>query len=878
MTLTSMLQSSSIAVLRQIPIIAAFAGTLFCTSTGLLAQKNKERPVEPDYTKGEAMDPKTAARSIWALGSTGASGTIWAGGNIRAGEATKDTRMIQIRRVFPGTPADGVLLDYDVVLGVVSPSLDGKQNPGGRFDRDARMALSDAITAAEKKENGGKLELLIWRPETDTKPIVYTGKAAKTAKEKGLPTIERILKEPVVGKEMVVTLKLPVMGTFSQTSPWECDKTTSIINAAAQSVDTSGWSKGGGIPECLAGLGLLATGEEKYLPAVKELAHALAKQSERLDIHSDNAHIGSWAGGYRNVFLTEYYLATKDAAVLPGITALSRYMSLGQSGVGTWSHGMSYVKMNGLYGPPSAYGAMNQCTTTIGISLILAQNCGIDLPEVNQAVVRTLGFLRWFVDKGAIPYGDHTPVIFHDANGKNSQAAVLFDFAGDKEAADYFTRMTVASYKEREFGHTGNYFSWMWGALGAARGGDKAAQSFIGKTRWFTELERRADGSSIYQFMLHRQEHHKHAGWNTTGERLLHHCLPRKKLHITGKGGSSISPITGADLEEVVAAANFNPAKLTAPELLKALGNWSIVVREKAAMELGNREEDVVDQLIAMLVDSPNRHARYGACIGLQYAGRKSTKAVQVMVDMLQKEKNTTMRYFIIRGLQLKNTQNGLGDAVLAAGPALLQIAADFDLKQDPNGKLQAEIASTLFYAGRAGSHSGYFPDGNGIEKQNPDLVVAAMKAWLKNPNGGARSLVSSAYDDLPPEQLNQIWPEVYYAAKHQAPSGVMFSGKGQAASVILLSKNRFEEGLPIALNYLTRQGWGKFGRVPAGLEALSYYGSAAKKHMPLIQPEYDHWKDRQTTQDAWKIFQENIDKTVELRSIKPYVKEEDLK
>jgi hypothetical protein len=29
-----MLQSSSIAVLRQIPIIAAFAGTLFCTSTG----------------------------------------------------------------------------------------------------------------------------------------------------------------------------------------------------------------------------------------------------------------------------------------------------------------------------------------------------------------------------------------------------------------------------------------------------------------------------------------------------------------------------------------------------------------------------------------------------------------------------------------------------------------------------------------------------------------------------------------------------------------------------------------------------------------------------------------------------------------------------
>ena len=84
--------------------------------------------------------------------------------------------------------------------------------------------------------------------------------------------------------------------------------------------------------------------------------------------------------------------------------------------------------------------------------------------------------------KGAIPYGDHRPGRdVHDDNGKDGVAALIFDLQGMDEEARFFGRMTVASYGERERGHTGNYFSFLWGPLGAARvGPDAVAAVLIG--------------------------------------------------------------------------------------------------------------------------------------------------------------------------------------------------------------------------------------------------------------------------------------------------------------------------------------------------------------------------------------------------------------
>jgi len=797
---------------------------------------------EPDYTKGG----KPARTDCpWNLGPTGAFGNIWGTGGYAP---TRDARMIQIHSVTEGTPAFGVLQAGDVILGVISPASDGSGKPDARFTRDCRHALADAITEAEKKENRGRLVLNIWR----------------------------------TGKTFPATLNLPVKGTFSATAPYECEKTKALVDAAAQSILKRGLRKGG-VQDSLDALGLLATGEKEYLSAVQKYARDIAKESEKFDIYAEGKGIGTWAGAYRNLFLTEYYLATKDASVLPGITALSTYIALGQSGVGTWSHGMAAVKMNGLYGPPCAYGAMNSCSVVCAISLLLAQKCEIRKKEIDDAVVRSLNFYRWYADKGCVPYGDHAPSNCHDNNGKNAMTAVLFDLAGEKEPADFFTRSALASHSGMERGHTGHFFSWQWGALGAARGGGAAAQSFVRNTRWFTELERRSDGGYVYQYQL-VGDHHKYRGWSTTGCRLLQYCLPRKAIYITGKGGSCLQPITGEDLKTTVAAATYDPSKLSVKELLSDLGSWSPIVRDEAAKALGGREEDVVKEMIAML-DSPNRYARYGACRGLCHAGRGSAAAVAALVGKVEKDEDLTMRYFAVISLAKRggrDNKNGLGGAVMGATNALLKQAATYEPKQDPMRKLHNEIAGILFYGGRVRDYQGYYPGGKGTETLDRSLLIPAMKSWLINPNGAARSTVSALYAHLKEKDLEPLWGDIYYATKNKAPSGVMFAGAARANGTILLAENRFKEGLPLALDYLYLEGWGKFGRVPAAFEALSKYGSAVKPFLEEMRArEYERYvKGRKPSEvkrckEAWQKILDNLGKDVPLRSIAPYLKEE---
>ncbi len=819
---------------------------------GQIQGAEKAKPTEPDYTKGETLE---TGLNYWALGSTGAVGYFW---HTRSSDPTNQTRMILIKSVTKGTPADGVLQEKDVILGVISPLVESAKNSATKFSADARKSLAEAITEAEKKEHNGKLVLNVWRK----------------------------------GKAITATMTLPVLGSYSNTSPWDCDKTKKIIDAAAQAIVKKGFfgtskkgtqSVDGGIDAAIDALGLLATGEEKYIAEVREFARALANQCIGLDVMGDKG-LGTWHAGYRNILLTEYYLLTKDEAVLPGIEALSMYMSLGQSGVGTWSHGMADVKINGLYGPACAYGAMNSCSLTCAISLVLAKKCGIKKQEIDEAVKRSLNFFHWYVDKGTIPYGDHPAAERHDNNGKNSQAAILFDLVGDKEAADFFTRMTIASYNQREDGHTGNFFSWQWGALAAARGGPEAAQSFIKRTRFHTELERLPGGDGVYQFQLGSQEHGKYKNWSTTGSRLLQHCLPRQVLYITGlKGNSHVPPIVGNDLKKLEAAATFRAIDLSTKELLTELGNWSLVVRNLAAKELGNREDNVVKELISML-DSPNRYSRFGACVGLEFAGRQSEEAVDVMIDKLKNDKDLTYRYYIVNSLKLPKKGeklNGLGEAVRKTTPALLKLAATYEPEQDPTRKLHNEIGSLLFGDGRTNDFTGFFPGGKGIDQLDRTLLIPAIKSILQNPNGAARSTVSSVYDNLTEDDLKQLWGAIYYAVKYPAPSGVMFAGGVRVNGVKLMAEHNIKEGLEVGAPYVLRTpAWGAWARGLGGIPALQPYGNAMKEFFPDIEEFYKRVEKQGSSRDKKSIMAayEFMKKTQapNLISIENYIKEYD--
>ena len=68
--------------------------------------------------------------------------------------------------------------------------------------------------------------------------------------------------------------------------------------------------------------------------------------------------------------------------------------------------------------------------------------------------------------------------------------------------------------------------------------------------------------------------------------------------------------------------------------------------------------------------------------------------------------------------------------------------------------------------------------------------MIPAVKSLLTNPNGAARSTVSGLYSYLTEEDLEQLYGDIYRAAKNKAPSGVMFSGGVRANGTIVLAQN----------------------------------------------------------------------------------------
>ena len=138
------------------------------------------------------------------------------------------------------------------------------------------------------------------------------------------------------------------------------------------------------------------------------------------------------------------------------------------------------------------------------------------------------------------------PWPYHDNNGKNAMTAVLFAVQGNRvKEAQFFAKMVTASYKNREYGHTGQGFSYLWGALGANAGGPLALAAFFKEASWHFDLVRRCDGSFTYdggeQYGPGQTDDNTYYGKSSynglspAATYVLTYSLPLKKLYITGK-------------------------------------------------------------------------------------------------------------------------------------------------------------------------------------------------------------------------------------------------------------------------------------------------------------------------------------------------------
>ncbi|MGA0058158.1 MAG: DUF6288 domain-containing protein [Planctomycetota bacterium] len=761
--------------MRSLGLIACTAALLAATAP---AQRNK--PQVPDLTAGGKRDDK----HDWNLGPTGARGWMWGWKR-----ATTDARQILITRVANGSPADGLLEVGDVVLGLA----------GEPFTADARQALGAAITAAEATD--GRLELLRWRD----------------------------------GQRDTVTLRLPRLGAYADSAPFDCEKSRAILDAACAHI--AGHMKGD-IDGMINALALLATGRKEYETAIRRLALEVGAPNVRPTLANQTTGPAAWMWGYRTLFLTEYHLATGDRSVLKAIESYAQKIAEGQSGVGTWGHGMAWPDLNEgrLHGSLGGYGALNQAGIICQLALVLTRRCGIDSKEIEAAIERGNRFFEFYAGKGAIPYGDHRPGWdMHDDNGKNSVAAILFDLQGNAEAAAFFARMTVASYGERELGHTGNYFSFLWGALGAARAGPGAAAAFLREQRWYYDLARAHDGSFPYQGGAGMDgAEHKYGNWDCTGAFVLASALPLRKLAITGRDAASFPPLTGAELEDVVQAGRgydmwdkgaAHDDALSEAELRDLLTSWSPAVRNRAAEALARRD-DADLAAIQKLLRANELESRYGACEALAALGKRSARAVPALTALLDAD-DVWLR------IQAAYALAAIGAPARSAAEKMLQLALRDD-PSDPRQFTQRYLAFCLFYRGGALGMTGLLSRSlDGIDRK---LLRSAVVRLLQNDDGRARGAVESIYRNLDLDELAPILPEIVAAIETPAPSGVMFASSIRISGLEFLARHRIAEGMELCIDAMDIELWGKKDRITGCLKTLATYGGAAKPVLPRLR------------------------------------------
>ncbi len=731
----------------------------------------------PDFTKGDAIP--AGAKHDWNLGATGLRGWMFCDKMV-----TSDARQIVITKVEKGSPADGILMVGDVILGV-----------GGKaFSYDPRTEMGKALTAAESDAGGGKLALTRWR----------------------------------AGKTEEVVVNLPVLGSYSATAPFDCEKSKRILEqgckALAEKVARPS-NREDPIVRSLNALALLASGDPAYLPLVKREAEWAAAYTSR--------SMQTWHYGYVTMLLAEYVMATGDQSVMPGLRRLALEAAKGQSAVGSWGHG--FATPSGRLG---GYGMMNSPGVPLTISLVMAREAGVKDPEVSRAIELSARLLRFYIGKGAIPYGDHHPWIEnHDDNGKCGMAAVLFNLLGEAKGAEFFSRMSVASHgPERDTGHTGNFFNILWALPGVAQSGPNATGAWMNEFgTWCFDLARRWDGSFLHQGPPEPDED-SYAGWDCTGGYLLAYAMPLKKIYLTGKRPAITPQLdTAAAQSLILDGRGWNNKdrhsvydKLSDDQLFERLSSWSPIVRERAAMALGRRKDVSIPPLLKLL-DSPRLESRYGACQALISLRGRGASAIEPLRKLLA-EKDLWLRIKAAEALA------SIGKPAMPAVPQLLELLAQVDAANDPRGMQQRYLSFALFDDGGMLRRS--------LDGVDREALYKAVRAGLKNQDGRARGAIGSVYRNLFTEEIKPLLPAIYQAVVEPAPSGEMFADGIRVEGLRLLAKHRIEEGISACVKYTREQNpWASEKRTPELMKILLSYGTHAKSVTPELKKIADYFE-----------------------------------
>jgi len=328
-------------------------------------------------------------------------------------------------------------------------------------------------------------------------PIMDFGNAIEDSEGR-----DGILKLTIIrkGKKASIKVRLPAIGRFSKTYPLKCPKSDKLVSSAmryllAHSREFRSPCHKRGI----VGLALLSQGK---LKEAKSMAASWNKVP--------GPRTWTWPVSYQCIFLSEYYLKTKDKRVLKTIESLVKRLYEGQVTDpaiykdrihGGRPQGRNYLKGGlGHAVKIDGYGTMTITTLMALVAWELAEDCGVKLDQryVDRAFecVRTntnkSGYMGYRFGRGA-----YSPV------GRQGLAIIAYKLAKDKGTGEYVTRVTahLAKSKTRlNDGHGDNVLAILWALLGIQLSGDnEAIREMFDYNKAFINMARTHDGSFVAQ-------------------------------------------------------------------------------------------------------------------------------------------------------------------------------------------------------------------------------------------------------------------------------------------------------------------------------------------------------------------------------------------
>lgn len=388
--------------------------------------------------------------------------------------AILESKSLIVKYLFAGSPADGLLELDDVITGVNGRPFEVAHTFGHHMTRMKQfpdigyegplMDFGNAIEESEGKD--GKLTLSVTRND---KPI-----------------------------EVVILLE--AIGTFSDTYPYQCKKSKILRDRASKYLSGHPFiQKEQCHAKCMSGLALLADGK---MEQARELAHSW-NQGPR-------DGIWVWPVSYQLIFLSEYYLLSKDKTVFDTIQALAAKLETAQvedmANYSDRTHGkmgnVGHKFRTGGFGHNTnvgGYGTMNITTALALAAWEMAKKCGA---KVDQDKV-DLGFeyLRSSTtDTGYIGY--HTKRGAYAAAGRQGLATVAHRLAGDSKVnRDYIGLVAGGLSRSKKYlndAHADSVLSVCWGLIGAnVSGNEKALRDMMDYNKAWLNMARCHDGSFV---------------------------------------------------------------------------------------------------------------------------------------------------------------------------------------------------------------------------------------------------------------------------------------------------------------------------------------------------------------------------------------------